>query len=89
MTAANSLAVRHRMIELERDHGPYQRGMEWADPDLEHAAELMRWVYEHRDRAAAIGARARSDIRTQLAAATIGAQVRERLQRIANRLGVA
>jgi glycosyltransferase involved in cell wall biosynthesis len=88
MTAANSLTVRHRLIELDRDHGPYERGSEWADPDEEHAAELMRWVYEHRDRAAAIGARAREDIRVQLAPATVGAQVRARLRHIATRLGI-
>ena len=88
MTAANSLAVRHRLIELDRDHGPYERGSEWADPDEEHAAELMRWVYEHRDRAAAIGARAREDIRQQLAPETVGAQVRARLRHIATRSGL-
>jgi glycosyltransferase involved in cell wall biosynthesis len=85
MTVANSLAVRHRLIELDRDHGPYKRGMVWADPDLEHAAELMRWAYANRERARAIGERARADIRAQLAPETVGAQVRARLQYIAAR----
>jgi glycosyltransferase involved in cell wall biosynthesis len=88
MTAANSLIVRHRMIQLDRDHGPYERGMEWADPDLDHAAELMRWVYEHREAAAAIGARARADVRTQLSPESVGALVRARLQLVAARTGV-
>jgi glycosyltransferase involved in cell wall biosynthesis len=85
MTVANSLAVRHRLIELDRDHGPYKRGMVWADPDLEHAAELMRWAYANRERARAIGERARADIRAQFAPETVGAQVRARLQHIATR----
>jgi glycosyltransferase involved in cell wall biosynthesis len=85
MTAANSLAVRHRLIEIDRDHGPYKRGMVWADPDLDHAAELMRWVQANRERARALGERARADIRAQLAPATVGAQVRARLQHIAAR----
>ncbi len=88
MTAANSLIVRHRLVELDRDHGPYQRGMEWADPDLAHASELMRWAYEHREQAAAIGARARADVRLQLAPAAVGELVQARLRLIAARAGL-
>ncbi len=87
MTVANSLIVRHRLIELEHDHGPYRRGMQWADPDLEHAAHLMRWVYAHREDAALIGAQAAADVRDQLSPETIGAMVRSRLQLIAARAG--
>lgn len=31
---------------------------EWAEPDVDHLVELMRWCYEHRDEAAALGQRA-------------------------------
>jgi glycosyltransferase involved in cell wall biosynthesis len=89
MTAANSLIVRHRLIEIVRDQGPYRRGMEWADPDLDHAAELMRWAYTHREAARALGERARADVRGQLSAATVGAQVRARLLHIGARTGFA
>lgn len=37
---------------------PYYAGFAWADPDVEHLAHLMRYVYEHRDEARAVGARA-------------------------------
>ena len=33
--------VRHRLVALDRDHGPYPAGAVWADPDLDHAAEMM------------------------------------------------
>jgi glycosyltransferase involved in cell wall biosynthesis len=89
MTAANSLAVRHRLIELDADHGPYRRGMVWADPDLDHAAELMRWVYTNRELAAAIGERARQDLRAAYAPSATGKLVRARLEHIATRAGIA
>lgn len=28
---------------------------EWAEPDVAHLVELMRWCYEHRNEAAAFG----------------------------------
>lgn len=87
MTVANSLLVRHRLVALGHDHGPYRRGMQWAEPDLEHAAELMRWVYAHREEAALIGARAAADVREQLSPETVGAMVRSRLRLIAARAG--
>lgn len=41
-------------------HGFWERGTvgEWAEPDVDHLAELMRWCYEHREAAAALGQRA-------------------------------
>ena len=88
MTAANSLIVRHRLIELDRDHGPYRRGMEWADPDLAHAVRAdALGVHASRagggDRGAGAGGRAE-----QLAPATVGALVKARLQLIATRSGL-
>jgi hypothetical protein len=44
----------------------------WAEPDVEHAAELMRKVYDRPDLARAIGARARADVRRTLSPAAVG-----------------
>jgi len=79
MTLSNSFPVKYRIVEIEEDHGPYTRGCAWAEPDLDHAAELMRYVYIHRDKACEVGARARQDIRSQLHPQTVGRMVRERL----------
>jgi hypothetical protein len=37
-------------------------GAVWADPDLEHAAESMRYLYENRNKAQQIGSRAKQAI---------------------------
>lgn len=34
---------------------PYYEGFRWAEPDFDHMAYLMRYVYEHRDEARAKG----------------------------------
>lgn len=52
--------------------GPYQRGSLWAEPDVEHAAALMRLVYDRPDLARDTGARARDHVRRKLAPAVIG-----------------
>ncbi len=66
MNSENSLLVDYAMTELEEDSGPYERGTHWAAPDVEHAATLMRWVYENREASRALGQRAAASIRQTL-----------------------
>jgi glycosyltransferase involved in cell wall biosynthesis len=87
MTPANSFLVRYRPAQIDRDHGPYRKGWTWADPDLEHAAELMRLVYEDQDMARGIGERARTDVSEALHPAAVGRLIQERLVRIARTRG--
>ena len=89
MTEENSYLVRYNLIELDRDHTPYQKGWVWADPDLDHAAELMRCVYDDRQRAAAIGTKAAADISRLLGANAVSKAMRDRLLAIAAETGVA
>ncbi len=42
MNNQNSCLVNYRLIQIERDHGPYKAGQYWADPDLEHASSYMK-----------------------------------------------
>jgi glycosyltransferase involved in cell wall biosynthesis len=56
---------------------------EWAEPSVEHAARLMREVYEGRDEAARRAARAAQDIARTLSPQTTGAAMRERLRTLA------
>jgi glycosyltransferase involved in cell wall biosynthesis len=86
MTADNSYRVNHRLVELERDIGPYRKGWRWAEPEVDHASALMRHVYEHRDEARQVGARARADVLRDLDPARIGAVIRERLEVVSSRL---
>lgn len=79
MRPENSLLVRWRPKVIEQDLGPYERGVRWADPDLDHAAELMRAAARDRAWAARLGERARRDIAEELSAQRIGALIRVRL----------
>jgi glycosyltransferase involved in cell wall biosynthesis len=79
MTADNSLLVRYRQVEIDRDLGPYRRGSVWADPDLDHAAELLRQVVQDADFACRLGERARADIARDLDPARMGGLIRARL----------
>jgi glycosyltransferase involved in cell wall biosynthesis len=80
MNSDNSLLVDYAMTELNEDSGPYERGTRWAEPNVEHAANLMRWVYEHRAEGKALGARAAASIRATLNPALTTAQIRERVE---------
>jgi glycosyltransferase involved in cell wall biosynthesis len=81
MNSNNSLLVGYTMTELDVDSGPYERGTRWAEPNVKEAADLMRWVYEHRAEGEALGARAAADIRRildpKITAAEISRRVRE------------
>ena len=85
-TPANSLLVRHELVELDRDHGVYEKGNFWAEPDLAHAAECMRWVWANRAEAAQMGLRAQADLRETMNPATVLAPMRQRLGEIDVRL---
>jgi glycosyltransferase involved in cell wall biosynthesis len=80
--SSNTFPVRYRISELEQDDGPYRSGSVWADPDLDHAAELMRYVFENRQAATEIGRVARRDILLALHPRIVGDMIKRRLERI-------
>nr|MBA3642060.1 glycosyltransferase [Acidobacteriota bacterium] len=82
MTADNSYPIDYRLVALTRDYGPYMRGAEWADPDLDHIAALIRHVVEHQDEAKTRGARAQSDVAQGWTPAATGAHIRRRLEAV-------
>ncbi|HEY3959509.1 MAG TPA: glycosyltransferase [Solirubrobacteraceae bacterium] len=82
MNAHNSLLVDYAIGRVGPECEIYPPEGEWADPLIEHAAELMRRVHDDRDAAAALGARARADIARQLSPAATGAAMRRRLEEI-------
>ena len=89
MTVANSFPVRFELVELADRVGHYAAGERWAEPSVEHAAELMRFVFEHRDEAAARGRAARADIEAKYSESAVAALVARRLElaRARGRLG--
>jgi glycosyltransferase involved in cell wall biosynthesis len=82
MTHENSFLIPYRLIEIDRDHGPYKAGYEWADPDVDRAVEVMRYVEKNRAAAAAVGERGRAHVSANLAPAAIGEQLRKRLDEL-------
>ena len=86
MTSANSCPVNYRLVELDRDHGPYRKGQQWADPDVEHASYCMRKlatddVYRKR-----IAHEGQQTMRTQYSPDAIGERYIRRLRMIAQML---
>jgi hypothetical protein len=82
MSDRNSYLVRYELTRVPPNCEPYTAGVEWADPDLEHAAELIRRVFERRDEAERIGQQAASDIRERHSLDRTAEFLRERLERI-------
>lgn len=61
VTPATGFPVDHRLIPVEKDQYPFAAGM-WADPDLDHAAWLMRRLCDNPQIAAAKVSRAKAFI---------------------------
>ena len=79
LNAADHHLVRYQLIPVRQPYLYYHPRMRWADPDLTHAAELMRWVCEHRQMAAEKAARAAPCIQNAYATGVVGAMARNRL----------
>jgi hypothetical protein len=61
MNETNSYLVPYSLCQIPTDWA-FSPGAEWADPDIEAAAALMRHVYEHPEAARGRGEQARRDI---------------------------
>jgi glycosyltransferase involved in cell wall biosynthesis len=62
MHASNSHLVPYQLTTIPAGCEPYPEGGEWAEPDVEAAAALLRRVYDHPQDARRLGQRARTDI---------------------------
>jgi hypothetical protein len=82
MTPHNSYLVDYEVVAVGEGAGPYPAHAEWAEPSVEHAARLMRQVFDRRDEARAKGRRAAADIRRTHSARRAGQEMRDRLARV-------
>jgi glycosyltransferase involved in cell wall biosynthesis len=82
MDETNSLLVEFRLVALGREYPPYTADLHWAEPSVDHAAALMRRLYENRDFATDLGARGAADLRRRLSYAHAGRQIADRLEEI-------
>jgi SAM-dependent methyltransferase len=87
MTPQNSYPVEYTLRPVGDDAGPYPPDGEWADPDIAHAARLMRHVFEDQGEAGERGRRAAEDLRRNHSAEAAGKAMAERIRRVRTRLG--
>jgi len=79
MNMSNSYLVKYRLIAIDKDVGPYKSGCLWADPDIEHAVETMRYVFNNKSESKKIGKIASVDIQKNLNYNVIGNKIKERV----------
>ena len=82
MSHENSYLVDYELVPVGAEGAPYPADGIWADPNLDHAAQLMRRVFTDREEAAAKGARAAADLRRTHSLHAAAATMSERLTAI-------
>jgi len=80
MNDDNSYLVGYQLVDAPPDS--WMLGQRWADPSVKELRRAMRRIYEHRDEAAATGARAREDVLVSCRPELVAEAVRERLDAI-------
>jgi glycosyltransferase involved in cell wall biosynthesis/SAM-dependent methyltransferase len=86
MNDENSYLVDHGWTTVGRGAHPYPADARWAEPDLDHAASLMRHVFEHREEARERGAKAKAYMLAHHAPHVAGDAMRRRLQVVYDKL---
>jgi glycosyltransferase involved in cell wall biosynthesis len=62
MSAENSYLVPYRLVDIPDTWWAHTEGAQWAEPDVDAAAQVMRRVWEHPAEAQAVGSKAREEI---------------------------
>ena len=67
MTEENSFPVNYTFVEVRDEQGKYPScSGKWAEPDIEHAAELLQLLHSTPELASSMGTRAKADVLTAL-----------------------
>lgn len=82
MDDSNSLLVPYELVKLAEPIPPYDAGMEWAEPSTHQAAAHMRKLYENREWARELGAKARASALANLSVEAAGRRISQRLEEI-------
>ncbi|MFM9266341.1 glycosyltransferase [Tychonema sp. BBK16] len=82
MNVGNSFPVKYRLVTSPENNGPYPQGSIWADPDIEHAASLMQYVFQNCNEAQKVGTRAIQEVKSILSPQDVGSKIRSRLEYI-------
>jgi hypothetical protein len=85
MNDRNSLSVDYGLVPVGRAVPPYDQNGYWAEPSLDHAAQLMRQVFENQGWAIELGAKAKSDVEDRVSLRSAGRRMAQRLSEISAR----
>ena len=83
MTPENSLLVRSTPTPLRRGEYPHWRGQSWAEPDADHAYELLAPLLLDAERARDVARRGRADVSRTHSNRAVGLRLLGRLEAIA------
>ncbi len=82
MNVGNSFLVKYKLVEVTEDSGSYKKGNIWADPDVEHAACLMHYIFHNYKDAQQVGLRGATEVKSKLSPHIIGQKIKHRLEHI-------
>jgi ADP-heptose:LPS heptosyltransferase/glycosyltransferase involved in cell wall biosynthesis len=71
--------VRYDVVPISEPYFLYLPSMRWAEPDLEHASEGLRWIYEHRAAARLAATAAAHRLRSTYSLERVGEAAKARL----------
>ena len=71
--------VGYRLVPVGKDVGPYEAWQQWADPDLDEAAEWMRRLAQHPATGRELGRKAAAFMAGEFSARRAGERMRRRL----------
>lgn len=80
MDESTSFPIRCRIVEIEQNYGPYQKGMHWAEPDLDHAAQTMVFIASRNPEVKIRAERGCKRIQSEYSLEVSGKRMRERLE---------
>ena len=78
--------VRHTLAPVRQPYVYYAPTMRWAEPDVEHAAELMRRVHDHRAEAREKAAAGAARLLEAFSMESVGRRARARLEEVRERV---
>jgi glycosyltransferase involved in cell wall biosynthesis len=79
MHPGNSLLVDYVLTEIVEHNPIYKKGNHWAEPSIDHAAELMRYCFNNPAGAAALGAAGQAEAKQKLSLKAAGQRMAEHL----------
>jgi glycosyltransferase involved in cell wall biosynthesis len=82
MTPETGYLVEYERVSIPESVTQYPRGSHWAEPSVEHAAELMRRVYDRQDESRAVGERARAAVAELMSPEAFGRRMAARLAEV-------